>query len=149
MADENAAHVLERGELGRPFERRPVFELDHAQGFVSLPQVVGKMGEAPLAGARCRTEAPLSLGRENHAAGDGIGGFERGDTRHQQPVGAAVEQRLDCRAEMVGQSDQGGHVEILKLTDAGLTGNTHIPFADMNNDEVAKLLFAWLDENDF
>ena len=46
-------------------------------------------------------------------------------------------------------NDRGGHVEILKLTDAGLTGNTHIPFADMNNDEVAKLLFAWLDENDF
>lgn len=46
-------------------------------------------------------------------------------------------------------NDRGGHVEILKLTDAGLTGNTHIPFADMNNDEVAKLLFAWLDENEF
>ena len=42
---------------------------------------------------------------------------------------------------------RGGHVEILRLPDAGLTGNTHIPFADLNNDEVAKLLFAWLDKN--
>src|SRR6478752_1534294 len=42
-------------------------------------------------------------------------------------------------------NDRGGHVEILKLPDAGLHGNSHIPFADMNNEEVAKLLFAWLD----
>ena len=46
-------------------------------------------------------------------------------------------------------NDRGGHVEILRLTDAGLHGNSHIPFADMNNDEVAKLLFAWLKKNGF
>lgn len=46
-------------------------------------------------------------------------------------------------------NDRGGHVEILRLTDAGLHGNSHIPFADMNNDEVAKLLVAWLKKNDF
>ena len=44
---------------------------------------------------------------------------------------------------------RGGHVEMLHLTDAGLHGNTHIPFADMNNDEVAKLLFKWLKKNGF
>ncbi len=46
-------------------------------------------------------------------------------------------------------NDRGGHVEVLKLTDAGLAGNTHIPFADTNNEEVAKLLFAWLGRNGF
>jgi len=46
-------------------------------------------------------------------------------------------------------NDRGGHVEILKLPDAGLRGNTHIPFADLNNEEVAKLLFAWLKRNGF
>lgn len=46
-------------------------------------------------------------------------------------------------------NDRGGHVEVLRLTDAGLHGNSHIPFADMNNDQVAKLLFAWLDKNGF
>ena len=34
----------------------------------------------------------------------------------------------------------GGKAEILMLRDAGLTGNTHIPFADMNNVAVADLL---------
>lgn len=46
-------------------------------------------------------------------------------------------------------NDRGGHVEIMRLTDAGLHGNSHIPFADMNNEEVAKLLFAWLKKNGF
>ncbi len=46
-------------------------------------------------------------------------------------------------------NERGGQVEILRLTDAGLTGNTHIPFADTNNDEVAGLLFAWLDRHGF
>ncbi|MBO9604180.1 MAG: alpha/beta fold hydrolase [Novosphingobium sp.] len=44
---------------------------------------------------------------------------------------------------------RGGHVEMLHLTDAGLHGNSHIPFADMNNDQVAKLLFQWLKKNNF
>jgi hypothetical protein len=33
------------------------------------------------------------------------------------------------------------------LRDAGLTGNTHIPFADMNNVAVADLLSAFLSEH--
>ena len=36
----------------------------------------------------------------------------------------------------------GGHAEVVKLAeDAGLTGSTHIPFMDMDNDKVAALLF--------
>ena len=46
-------------------------------------------------------------------------------------------------------NDRGGHVEILRLPDAGLHGNSHIAFADMNNDQVAKLLFAWLKKHGF
>jgi hypothetical protein len=38
----------------------------------------------------------------------------------------------------------GGRAEILMLTDAGLVGNTHLPFADMNNVEVADLLSKFL-----
>ena len=38
----------------------------------------------------------------------------------------------------------GGNAEILVLSDAGLTGNTHIPFADMNNVQVADLLSDFL-----
>ena len=39
----------------------------------------------------------------------------------------------------------GGKAEILMLRDAGLTGNTHIPFADMNNVAVADLLSEFLE----
>jgi hypothetical protein len=46
-------------------------------------------------------------------------------------------------------NDRGGHVEILRLPDAGLHGNTHIAFADMNNEQVAQLLFKWLKKNGF
>jgi hypothetical protein len=39
----------------------------------------------------------------------------------------------------------GGNAEILMLRDAGLEGNTHIPFADMNNVAVADLLSTFLE----
>jgi hypothetical protein len=42
----------------------------------------------------------------------------------------------------------GGNAENLLLTDAGLTGNTHIPFADLNNVAVADLLSAFLAEHE-
>jgi hypothetical protein len=38
----------------------------------------------------------------------------------------------------------GGKVEVLVLPDAGLTGNTHIAMADLNNEKVADLLSDWL-----
>ena len=41
----------------------------------------------------------------------------------------------------------GGKAQLLVLRDAGLKGNTHIPFADMNNVAVADLLSKFLAEN--
>lgn len=41
----------------------------------------------------------------------------------------------------------GGNAQLLLLRDAGLKGNTHIPFADMNNVAVADLLSKFLAEN--
>ena len=41
----------------------------------------------------------------------------------------------------------GGKVQVLSLPDAGLKGNTHIPFADMNNVAVADLLSKFLAEH--
>ena len=41
----------------------------------------------------------------------------------------------------------GGKAQVLMLTDAGLKGNTHLPFADMNNVAVADLLSKFLAEN--
>jgi hypothetical protein len=33
---------------------------------------------------------------------------------------------------------------VLVLPEAGLSGNTHIPMADLNNEKVADLLADWL-----
>ena len=41
----------------------------------------------------------------------------------------------------------GGKAQVLMLPDACLKGNTHIPFADMNNVAVADLLSKFLAEN--
>ena len=41
----------------------------------------------------------------------------------------------------------GGKAQVLMLPDAGLKGNTHIPFADLNNVAVADLLSKFLAEN--
>jgi hypothetical protein len=41
----------------------------------------------------------------------------------------------------------GGKAQVLMLTEAGLKGNTHIPFADMNNAAVADLLSKFLAEH--
>lgn len=41
----------------------------------------------------------------------------------------------------------GGKAEVLLLPDAGLKGNTHIPFADLNNVAVADLLSKFLGDN--
>jgi hypothetical protein len=38
----------------------------------------------------------------------------------------------------------GGKVEIVRLPDVGLHGNTHFPFADQNNVKVADLMSQWL-----
>ncbi len=48
-------------------------------------------------------------------------------------------------AEKVNQ--YGGKAQVLRLPDAGLKGNTHLPFADMNNVAVADLLSKFLAEN--
>ncbi|BAK68166.1 hypothetical protein SLG_34910 [Sphingobium sp. SYK-6] len=41
----------------------------------------------------------------------------------------------------------GGNAEVLELASAGLKGNTHLPFADLNNVEVATLLMGFLERN--
>ena len=38
----------------------------------------------------------------------------------------------------------GGKAEVLMLPSVGLRGNTHIPFADLNNAQVAEQLFLFL-----
>lgn len=42
----------------------------------------------------------------------------------------------------------GGQVTLVHLPDIGIHGNTHLPFSDLNNLEVADLLSKFLAEND-
>ena len=44
-------------------------------------------------------------------------------------------------------NEHGGNAELLLLPEAGLVGNTHIPFADLNNVAVADLLSDFLHEH--
>ncbi|MEM4326189.1 MAG: hypothetical protein QXU40_02715, partial [Candidatus Pacearchaeota archaeon] len=40
----------------------------------------------------------------------------------------------------------GGDVTVVHLPEAGIKGNTHFPFSDLNNVEVAGLMEKWLAE---
>lgn len=40
----------------------------------------------------------------------------------------------------------GGDVTVVHLPETGIHGNTHFPFSDLNNVEIADLLSAWLKE---
>lgn len=40
----------------------------------------------------------------------------------------------------------GGNVTVVHLPEAGIKGNTHFPFSDLNNLEVADLMSKWLKE---
>jgi pimeloyl-ACP methyl ester carboxylesterase len=50
----------------------------------------------------------------------------------------------ECRRFVELVNARGGKAEILMLEDAGLTGNTHMPFADLNHAAVAALLDEFL-----
>lgn len=40
----------------------------------------------------------------------------------------------------------GGDVTVVHLPEIGITGNTHFPFSDLNNVEIADLMSEWLNE---
>lgn len=43
-------------------------------------------------------------------------------------------------------NEHGGDVTVIHLPEAGLHGNTHFPMSDLNNLEVADLMYDWLHE---
>ena len=42
----------------------------------------------------------------------------------------------------------GGDVTLVHLPEIGITGNTHFPFSDLNNVEIADLMEDWLKEKE-
>jgi len=95
-----------------------------------IGQTGGPFGpvEVPLAEFRRLTRIPLQI-----VWGDNV------DQSETQSASLAQSLRF---IEVVNR--YGGDAELLMLADAGLVGSTHIPFADMNNLEVADLLSAFL-----
>ena len=68
--------------------------------------------------------------------------FVWGDNLDNSPLWAS---RLEqCRRFVELINAHGGQAEIVLLPEKGLSGNTHMPFADMNNAEVAELMAAFL-----
>ncbi|KAK4209974.1 hypothetical protein QBC37DRAFT_377496 [Rhypophila decipiens] len=64
---------------------------------------------------------------------------------HRDPTDTYVQQSRLCAA-LINQ--YGGNAQVLMLgDDAGLKGSTHIPFADMDNAKVAKLLDKFLERH--
>lgn len=43
-------------------------------------------------------------------------------------------------------NDAGGDVTLVPLPKIGITGNTHFPMSDLNNQQIADLMFEWLKE---
>lgn len=68
--------------------------------------------------------------------------FVFGDNLDKSPVWSAY--AATCRKFVDLINARGGKAEILFLPSAGLKGNTHIPFADLNNVAVADQLSAFL-----
>lgn len=68
--------------------------------------------------------------------------FVWGDNIEASPIWSAKLE--ECREFVALVNARGGQAEILILEDVGLTGNTHMPFADLNNREVAGLMADFL-----
>ena len=43
-------------------------------------------------------------------------------------------------------NDAGGDVTLVVLPEIGIKGNTHFPMSDLNNQEIADLMYNWLEE---
>jgi pimeloyl-ACP methyl ester carboxylesterase len=71
--------------------------------------------------------------------------FVFGDNIDKSPAWSAYAET--CRKFVDLVNARGGKAEILFLPSAGLKGNTHIPFADLNNVAVADQLSAFLHRN--
>jgi hypothetical protein len=65
-----------------------------------------------------------------------------GDYTEQRPIWAASVKLARTFCDIVNR--HGGDCEVLLLPDVGLHGNSHIAFADLNNEAVADELSKWL-----
>jgi hypothetical protein len=104
------------------------------------PPMGGQVGQAvPLADFLKLTRIPIVMEYSD--------GIPTGDTPSPYPRVENWRNRLKLGKLMVDAlNHRGGDAQILHLPEVGLHGNTHFPFADVNNLEVADLLSRWLHE---
>jgi pimeloyl-ACP methyl ester carboxylesterase len=74
-----------------------------------------------------------------------------GDNIPEQPMANPGQDQWRIRLEMAKQwrdavNRHGGDVTLVHLPEIGIRGNTHFPFSDLNNLEIADLMVAFLEE---
>jgi len=108
------------------------------------PGFIFPQGEGPAAGTG--PFGPVSVPREEF---DRLTRFPiqlvYGDYLDKAPQWNRAYQRAKEWVAIVNA--HGGHAELVHLPDRGLHGNTHIAFADLNNEAVADLLSEFLHRN--
>jgi hypothetical protein len=72
-----------------------------------------------------------------------------GDNIPETPIANGGQDGWRARMQMArlwrdAVNKRGGDVTVVHLPDAGLHGNTHFPFSDLNNVQVADLMSEWL-----
>jgi hypothetical protein len=102
---------------------------------------------------------PPSSGGELTALGVPLADFMRftkipiviyyGDFIPKEPVANPGQDGWRVRLEMARKwrdavNKRGGDVTVVHLPEVGIKGNTHFPFSDLNNLQVADLMSAWL-----
>ena len=76
-----------------------------------------------------------------------------GDNMPADETATQEQQRWRNRLEIARKwaeavNKRGGDATVVHLPDVGLHGNTHFPFSDLNNLDVAKLMSDWLHEKE-
>ncbi|QAR32657.1 alpha/beta hydrolase [Geovibrio thiophilus] len=74
-----------------------------------------------------------------------------GDNIPEKPIENPGQDQWRIRLEMARQwantvNSHGGDAEVVHLPEIGIHGNTHFPFSDLNNIEIADLMSDWLVE---
>ena len=52
-----------------------------------------------------------------------------------------------CRDFAAHYNEDGGDATVVCLPDEGITGNSHFMFQELNNAEIADLVFDWLEKH--
>lgn len=127
---------------GKPAPRKDMLALLHRSvelgcTFFDTALVYGTANEVPLEQFNALTSISIVI--------------YYGDNIPKQPVSEPHQEYWRASLRMAklwadAVNRHGGDVTVVHLPEAGLKGNTHFPFSDMNNDEVADLLSQWLKE---